>query len=186
MLLWPALTLSASGVYQGAKLLPGISHILSYLVAVSGTLAVVGTAWGLVRLIAGHDWVKELARQPPLAQLVLAPLECLAAAGVGALIFRPGRSLSAYLRPVQHLRPHGGHGQGVPHLAALAAVLIIGLGPGLGEELWCRAFLGRGLVGRHGVVMGVILTSLFFGASTSIRTGDDGGHHGPGACTSPT
>jgi hypothetical protein len=30
--------------------------------------------------------------------------------------------------------------------------------------LWCRAFLGRGLVGRHGLVMGVILTSVLFGA----------------------
>jgi hypothetical protein len=43
------------------------------------------------------------------------------------------------------------------------AVLVIGLGPGLGEELWCRGFLGRGLVGTHGVVLGVIFSSFFFG-----------------------
>jgi membrane protease YdiL (CAAX protease family) len=42
-------------------------------------------------------------------------------------------------------------------------VLVIGMGPGIGEELWCRGFLGRGLVGRHGVVLGVLLTSFFFG-----------------------
>jgi membrane protease YdiL (CAAX protease family) len=43
------------------------------------------------------------------------------------------------------------------------AILIIGLGPGIGEELWCRAFLGRGLVARYGPIVGVVLTSFFFG-----------------------
>jgi membrane protease YdiL (CAAX protease family) len=43
------------------------------------------------------------------------------------------------------------------------AVLAIGVGPGVVEELWCRGFLGRGLVGRHGWVLGIALTSLFFG-----------------------
>jgi len=37
------------------------------------------------------------------------------------------------------------------------------VGPGIGEELWCRGFLGRGLVGRHGFLVGVLLTSLLFG-----------------------
>lgn len=42
-------------------------------------------------------------------------------------------------------------------------VLIIGLGPGIGEEIWCRGFLGQGLVGRLGILPGVIWTSFFFG-----------------------
>jgi len=42
-------------------------------------------------------------------------------------------------------------------------VLVIGLGPGIGEELWCRGFLGQGLVKRLGVVFGVGFTSLLFG-----------------------
>jgi membrane protease YdiL (CAAX protease family) len=42
-------------------------------------------------------------------------------------------------------------------------VLLVGLGPGIGEELWFRAFIGRGLVARHGVAGGVLLTSLLFG-----------------------
>jgi membrane protease YdiL (CAAX protease family) len=42
-------------------------------------------------------------------------------------------------------------------------VLVIGLGPGLSEELWCRGFLGRGLVGNYGPLWGVLLTSLLFG-----------------------
>jgi membrane protease YdiL (CAAX protease family) len=43
------------------------------------------------------------------------------------------------------------------------AVLIIGVGPGLNEELWCRGFLGRGLVARYGYVVGILMTSVFFG-----------------------
>jgi hypothetical protein len=42
-------------------------------------------------------------------------------------------------------------------------VLEIGVGPGVVEELWCRGFLGRGLVGRYGWPAGILLASLFFG-----------------------
>jgi membrane protease YdiL (CAAX protease family) len=164
VLAWPALALGASGVYQAVKALPDISHILSYLVATCGLLTAVGAAWGLVRVVTGRDWVKVLARQPAAAQLVLAPLECLAAAGVGGLIFYV---VDPHLPRFELPGMSGMMEQMVKEFRGwppLAAVLIIGLGPGLGEELWCRAFLGRGLVGRHGAVMGVILTSLFFGA----------------------
>src|SRR5262249_37992562 len=43
------------------------------------------------------------------------------------------------------------------------AVLVIGVGPGIVEELWCRGYLGRGLVGSHGVVLGVLAASFCFG-----------------------
>ena len=36
--------------------------------------------------------------------------------------------------------------------------------PGLGEEIYCRGFMGRGLVARYGVLLGSIATSLLFGA----------------------
>jgi membrane protease YdiL (CAAX protease family) len=35
--------------------------------------------------------------------------------------------------------------------------------PAIGEEIFCRGFLGRGLVANHGVVAGVLLASLLFG-----------------------
>ena len=35
--------------------------------------------------------------------------------------------------------------------------------PAIGEEIFCRGFLGRGLVAHHGVVRGVLLASLLFG-----------------------
>ena len=35
--------------------------------------------------------------------------------------------------------------------------------PAIGEEIFCRGFLGRGLVAHHGVFLGVLLASLLFG-----------------------
>jgi tetratricopeptide (TPR) repeat protein/membrane protease YdiL (CAAX protease family) len=43
-------------------------------------------------------------------------------------------------------------------------ILVAGcLLPAIGEEAFCRGFLGRGLVARHGLVVGILLTSLLFG-----------------------
>jgi membrane protease YdiL (CAAX protease family) len=42
-------------------------------------------------------------------------------------------------------------------------VLALGIGPGVIEELWCRGFLGRGLLARYGWTWGVVLTSILFG-----------------------
>ena len=36
--------------------------------------------------------------------------------------------------------------------------------PGIGEEIYCRGFLSRGLIARYGVVAGTLFTSLLFGA----------------------
>jgi len=43
-------------------------------------------------------------------------------------------------------------------------VLIIAVLPALNEEFLCRVAIGRGLVGRYGVIAGVALTSMLFAA----------------------
>jgi CAAX protease family protein len=45
-------------------------------------------------------------------------------------------------------------------------VLVVGftLCPGIGEEIFCRGFLGRGLVARHGLWLGVPAAAFLFGA----------------------
>jgi membrane protease YdiL (CAAX protease family)/tetratricopeptide (TPR) repeat protein len=43
------------------------------------------------------------------------------------------------------------------------ALLVGCVLPGLGEELFFRGFLGRGLVARHGAFLGVLFTSVLFG-----------------------
>jgi hypothetical protein len=42
-------------------------------------------------------------------------------------------------------------------------VLVIGAGPALAEELLFRGLIGRGLVARYGVVLGIAITSVLFG-----------------------
>lgn len=42
--------------------------------------------------------------------------------------------------------------------------VFFGIVPGVGEELFFRGFVGRGLVARWGRTKGVLLTSLLFGA----------------------
>lgn len=42
-------------------------------------------------------------------------------------------------------------------------VVVIAVFPGIAEEVFFRGFLGRGLVARHGLVLGTLLASLLFG-----------------------
>jgi hypothetical protein len=42
-------------------------------------------------------------------------------------------------------------------------VLVIGAGPALGEELLFRGLIGRGLVARYGLILGIAITSVLFG-----------------------
>jgi hypothetical protein len=46
----------------------------------------------------------------------------------------------------------------------IVILVVACLFPGVGEELFFRAFLGRGLVAQHGVVWGTVSTALLFGA----------------------
>jgi membrane protease YdiL (CAAX protease family) len=138
-------------------------------------ICVIFFSWGAIRLLVGADWKRKLAlRRPGLAHTLFAVLglPALAIVGSGAYAFLtkvcgiPGMEMLFAQIP--------GMGEvHVPFLEELmksikswplpVAILIIGIGPGIGEELWCRGFLGRGLVGRYGVVLGIALTSFFFG-----------------------
>jgi uncharacterized protein len=46
----------------------------------------------------------------------------------------------------------------------IVTVTAVALGPGFVEEIWCRGFLGRGLIARYGFVTGILLTSTLFAA----------------------
>jgi hypothetical protein len=46
----------------------------------------------------------------------------------------------------------------------LVVVAIIGVGPAVGEELLFRGLIGRGLVARYGIVLGIAITSVLFSA----------------------
>jgi membrane protease YdiL (CAAX protease family) len=117
----------------------------------------------VLRFVVGKDWPRQVAfRLPALRHVMLAvmglPALTIIASFIGALA-------------KQHIR--GFHELGfdvetqiklLRHLPLAFLFLGIAVLPGFGEELWCRAFLGRGLVARYGAVGGVLLTSCFFGA----------------------
>jgi membrane protease YdiL (CAAX protease family) len=128
-------------------------------------LLVVGVSWLVIRLVVGRDWPRVLGLRRPggfHVLLVLVGFPAFVLLGNGAFVL---------LRHVLHVPSFSD--LGVPGMEEMVqvfnswpaafAVLVVGLGPGVGEELWCRGFLGRGLVGRYGWFAGMLATSFFFG-----------------------
>ena len=128
-------------------------------------ILVISVSLLVIRLVVGRDWTRQLAvRRPSLSHVVLA-----VASLPGLVVLANG----AYLL-LKRVLPDFSKLLGLPDMMGQVTevftrwpwpfgVLVIGLGPGIGEELWCRGFLGRGLVGKYGVVLGVIFSSFFFG-----------------------
>lgn len=164
MLLIPpdATTLQASET--NPLTLPGMSSGLAMGLALAQVLSWVYSLI-LLRVLVGRNWIREiqLDHMPRLADTVAA---CALVPGMLLV----GNSLVALLPAT----PKPGDAMlGKETLAQFEslirawpwwmAVLIIAVGPALGEELFCRGFLGRGLVARYGTVAGIGLTSLLFG-----------------------
>jgi membrane protease YdiL (CAAX protease family) len=122
---------------------------------------VVGAALGflLIRLTSGRDWRRRIGLRKPAAIHVL-----LAVLGLPALaILSEGVHEVALWSGMPSFNYQEELNRWIDGLPIFFAVLVIAVGPAFAEELWCRGFLGRGLVARFGVVGGVLLTSLFFG-----------------------
>ncbi len=140
---------------------PRVVEMLSWAMApglLLAELASVCFALLIIRLLVGRDWKRQLAlRRPSATHVVLALL------GLPGLMVLSG----GVLELAQRVLPGSGNQEMMLQMfqrwPLWCGVLVIGLGPGVGEELWCRGFLGRGLVARYGPVGGVLLTSLFFG-----------------------
>lgn len=138
----------------------GVSYSLAAGMAV-GHLGSLTYTLLLLRFGVGRAWARKVAlRRPPVVPLVL------------SLLVLPGlivvhSSFHLVLQKLVDADPGSAQTQLKAMLSpwpVWVAVLIIGVGPGVIEELFCRGFLGRGLVGRYGVVGGVLLTSILFGA----------------------
>ncbi len=127
-------------------------------------LLVIGVALGMLLVAMGKEFPRKIAlRLPSVTHLVLAllifPSLVILSEGVYVVIKMIVPDIFGSL----------GFGDMEAALKLFAnwplpvAILIIGLGPGIGEELFCRGFLGRGLVGNYGYIAGVAMTSFFFG-----------------------
>ena len=131
-----------------------LSTLIAYLAALGFTLVA-------LRVVAGRDWPRQIGlRRPPWQHVLM------------VVIVVPGFMMASNVlaRVCMELfgKPEGvGSDQMLQELfsgfPAWFAVLVIGVAPGVVEEMWFRGFLGRGLVGRYGLAGGVLLTSLFFG-----------------------
>lgn len=126
----------------------GYAAGLGYAVVV--LLVVVGDRWyqelGLHRLPYTHLWLG----------VVALPAFVVLSDGLALLLFR-------MLGWQEYLDQGGQLGQLFAGFPAAFVFIAVGLGPGVVEEVWCRGFLGRGLVGRYGWGNGVLAASLFFG-----------------------
>jgi membrane protease YdiL (CAAX protease family) len=152
-----------AGVQQALLQSPAMSRALGVGFVINEILGI-AFSWLVLRLIVGREWPRHLAlRRPGLAHLVLVLLSFPAVVLLANWAYM-------VLRTVLHVPSLGDFGLGgMDEMVKLFndwpapfAVLVIGVGPGIGEELWCRGFLGRGLVGRYGA-LGVVATSFFFG-----------------------
>ncbi|HEY8504154.1 MAG TPA: CPBP family intramembrane glutamic endopeptidase [Gemmataceae bacterium] len=118
----------------------------------------------VIRWVVGRDWTRRLAvTRPSFQHLLLAiiaiPAFVLVGNALGELLERVSSEVSGGLRDLEEMI-----GKMFEVMPLWAAVLAIGVCPGVGEELWCRGFLGRGLVARYGVWVGVAAASFLFGA----------------------
>jgi uncharacterized protein len=133
----------------------GIGLVIAHLLLIALSLV-------CLRVLAGRDWHRQVALRPPSFRHVLLTFAIVPAFMVLA-------SASAYFfGEVLHfpsmLKQLMGDLEGITGPATVIAAAIIGVMPAFSEEFWCRAFLGRGIVGKHGYVLGVLGTSFLFGA----------------------
>jgi membrane protease YdiL (CAAX protease family) len=138
-------------------------------------VCVIFFSFGVLMLTLGRDWRRKVAlRRPGLAHILLAVVGLPALWLVGNGFYVLATKVFHIPGMEELMRKLPGMGDtNIPLMQELMeqikrwplplAILIIGLGPGIGEELWCRGFLGRGLVGHYGAVVGVAMTSFFFG-----------------------
>lgn len=157
--LFPVEMGDVSGLMQS----PGMSFAIFLALGVAQILV---SAFSLVmlRLFAGKYWMRKVGFRLPKWWHVL-----LVLAGFLPLVLMANLGFQFFKSVI----PHGSPEKAITGMEEMIhlfnswpwplAILIVGVGPGIGEELWCRGFLGRGLVGHYGVLGGVILTSFFFG-----------------------
>jgi membrane protease YdiL (CAAX protease family) len=166
----PAFVVLGSASYRVIKdglKFPGMDDaggVVAFWGGITIALAVFGLGHLICRIVLGRGWYGRWIEGLSL------PVK--SSLSVGLMATFAGLAWLGYLvlGPQGGLVPMGGRLSGMEEMKELLrswpvalAVLVVGGLPALSEELWCRAFLGRGLVGIHGRFWGVLLASLLFG-----------------------
>ncbi len=113
-----------------------------------------------LRVRVGRNWTDAIQfRRPALRPCLLAVLCVPAMLMVGFGVETGIENLTGAKEPTAEVI-----GAGMTHYPMWFCMLVVAVGAAVNEELFCRGFLGRGLVGRYGILIGVLLTSVVFGA----------------------
>lgn len=147
---------------EGQRIPPELGRALAPAIGIAQVTSLV-FALLVVRLVLGSDWTRLLAlRAPSATQVVLVLLGLPAFLLLPSLVAELARELfrQAGMKDIGYQKDLEQLFKGWP---MWYGILMIGVAPGIIEELWCRGFLGRGLVGHYGPVLGVLLTSALFG-----------------------
>lgn len=111
-----------------------------------------------MRLVIGRGWRRAVGlRRPTLLHVVLVIL------ALGPLLVLPEKILELaklFLPSIDYQHEVEAMMKGWHWMFG---VLVVGLGAGIGEELWFRGFIGRQLLAGLGFWGGILVTSLFFG-----------------------
>jgi CAAX protease family protein len=141
-----------------AQLKKDLFHGLAFPMLL-GEIVTTLLAVATLRIFVGKNWMRIVGlRRPGLFHVALVLI------AMPAMLVLPNmiHELAKYVGVPQIGDPEE-LGKMIGEWSLGFGVLVIGVGPGLSEELWCRGFLGRGLVGNYGVWLGVLLTSALFG-----------------------
>lgn len=119
----------------------------------------------LLRVVAGKHWTREVAWRVPAwhhVPIVIALWPAFTVLAGGAYY------VLRHVLKVPSFSDFGGGGmeefqRAMANWPLPLGIFLIGVMPGLSEELFCRAYLGRGVVGSHGYVLGILGTSFLFG-----------------------
>lgn len=114
----------------------------------------------ILRMRVGRDWMSAIqVRRPALKPCLLAVACVPAMLLIGSVVETSIKNLFGIKEPTAEIIS-----EGMKHYPMWFCILVIAVGASVNEELFCRGFLGRGLVGRYGILIGMLLTSVIFGA----------------------
>jgi membrane protease YdiL (CAAX protease family) len=146
---------------------PSISHAnpLNLVYFWMAVFVVLGAALLIAWQVAGFGWTRRLAARPARLADILGAAAVLPVLVLCIYLVYEGLRRTIPVPSLEQMKLAGMEEMGkiFTNWPWGFAVLVIGVGPGIGEELWCRGFLGRGLVGNHGAVLGVLGASFLFG-----------------------
>jgi membrane protease YdiL (CAAX protease family) len=164
----PAFYLLANGAYALTEVIgiPSAGDLVNaaaFLAALFITIFGMGAAHLFLCVAVGFDWTQRVWSRSAVG---FSAALLLAFFGLTTVLYLGLSALGTYLFPPPENPATSGMEEMMKMIAAWPlplAVFIIGVMPGFSEELWCRAYLGRGLVGKHGYFWGVLMTSFLFG-----------------------